>query len=380
MDSNYTREEKNFLDELNRYLPKNIDWKEGAKTYLSALLRIDPSAERYHLTKPFIGGPDFSSFFEEMNKFINVLQKLNLPMKSHILDVGTGPGWTSYFLGKLGHRVLGIDISQELLDLAKKRIQSDPFPPYREIPFTVNFKLHDIEKDPLVTEEFFDVAICESTLHHFLDPISALRNIGGSLKPSGVIVILEGIAPERGSCWDKKYEELMVEYKTLERPYTREQMAKLLTLTGFRFYSFYSGVNGFFEQNKAGISEMRNMFDFGKNYNYVFASRDEETLRGINSPKSGIVDLDDYSELEETVFLKILKKLYQAVPKKLIYRKKIAKNADFLKKQYADIFRREPDKEGFEYFLSKLNGNELSREDVVNIFKNSEEFKRLGKK
>ena len=374
MDSHYSKEEIEFLDEINQYLPKNIDWKEGARKYLSNRLKDNPHAERYHLTKPFLGGPDFTSFFNEMNTFLNMLQRLNLPTKSHILDVGTGPGWTAHFLGKLGHRVLGIDISQELLDIAEKRVQSDPFPPYPDTPFYVQFRLHDIESDPIETDEPFDMAIFESTLHHLYDPVSALKHIGLSLKKTGVVVILEGAAPDRGSLWDHKFHELMDKYNTLERPYSKEQIKKLLSLTNFKWYTFYSSINGFFEQSKEIERDIRARIEMGKNYNYVIASQDEQTIHLLNRSSHITVHLEDYSDVEERKLLKFMKKIFSLIPENVKYKKKLVRNAEFLRNQYIEILKREPDREGFEYYLSKLNNGELKGEEIKAIFENSEEY------
>jgi SAM-dependent methyltransferase len=375
MGSYYSKEEIEFLNEINQYLPKNVDWKEGARKYLSNLLKDNPHAERYHFTKPFIGGPDFASFFEEMNKFLNLLQKLNLPQKSLILDVGTGPGWTAHFLGKLGHRVLGIDISQELLDIAERRIQSDHFPPYEDTPFDVKFRLHDIESDPIETDEPFDVAIFESTLHHLYDPISALKHIGLSLKKTGVVAILEGAAPDRGSLWNHKFHELMDKYHTLERPYSKQQMEKLLSLTNFKWFTFYSSINGFFEQGKEIKRDIKASIEMGKNYNYVIASQDEQTIRLLNRNSNTTVHLEDYFDVEERGLLKFMKRIFNLIPENVKYKRRSVRYAKFLRDQYIEILKREPDREGFEFFLSKLNSGELRAKEIRTIFENSEEYK-----
>ena len=162
-------QEKRFLDDINRWLPAGIDWKQGAIDYLRQLIAEQgDDAERYHLCKPFIGGPDFSPFFLDMSLFTSLLEKANLPMQSRILDVGCGPGWTSYFLAKLGHQVVGVDISPDLVKYARKRVASDLIPPYAGIPFQAKFLVHDIETRPLPPADRFDFAVFESTMPHFL--------------------------------------------------------------------------------------------------------------------------------------------------------------------------------------------------------------------
>jgi O-methyltransferase len=52
-------------------------------------------------------------------------------------------------------------------------------------------------------------------------------------------------------------------------------------------------------------------------------------------------------------------------------------NKQFLRMKYLEILRREPDQEGFDYYLSKLDRKELKGEDIISIFKTSEEYKML---
>lgn len=348
MPNQHSEEEKALLDEVNRYLLKNVDWKEGARKYLRNLVNHNPSAEIYHLIKPFIGGPDFTTFFDETYRFLNMLEKLNLEMNRYILDVGTGPGWVAHYLAKLGHRVIGIDISSELLRIAEKRVKSDPFPPYNGKSFEIEFLVHDIEERHVNAKGLFDVAIFEATLHHFFDPIAALKNVRLSMKEEGFIVILEGAAPCPGDPWDKKNSEIMEKYNTLERPFTRQQLSKLLDLSGFQFHCFYASINGFFDLSSNTANEIIDLISKADSYNYVIASQNESALRRIN--KSNVSLLKDTSYTYQT-------------------------DSEFIKGQYMKILGRMPDQEGLKYYLSKMHHNQLGRSELVNVLKSSEEYK-----
>lgn len=283
MTSEASDEKQALLDEINKNVPQGVDWKRGAIRYLGELIDTQGvHAERYHLIKPFVGGPDFSPFYADMHKLLNLLERLGLPMKSSFLDVACGPGWVSHYIGKLGHTVLGIDISEELIEIARRRIESDPFPAYPEAPYHVEFMVHDIERGPLAAGSLFDAAILESCLHHFYDPISALENVSPSLKPDGVIAILEGTAPEPGSQYEKDNLKIMREYHTLERPYTREQMARMLRLTGFTHFEFYYPIDGFFARTPEVADAMRERILLGHEWNIVVASRSADRMRRLS--------------------------------------------------------------------------------------------------
>ncbi|MFC1853411.1 hypothetical protein ACFL27_24710 [candidate division CSSED10-310 bacterium] len=59
-------QEEMFLREINARLPKNIDWKKGACLYIKQIIEKEGEHnKRYHLIKPFVGGPDFGPFFND---------------------------------------------------------------------------------------------------------------------------------------------------------------------------------------------------------------------------------------------------------------------------------------------------------------------------
>ncbi|MEJ7583336.1 MAG: class I SAM-dependent methyltransferase [Acidimicrobiales bacterium] len=213
--------ESEFLAEINADLPPGVDWKQGAVTYLRELVLDGGDQEWYHLTKPFVGGPDFDPFWVDVFHFLDVIHTMDLPSNSRALDVGCGPGWTIQWLAKLGHEVIGLDISQELLDIAEQRMQTDPYhpyPPYRGRPFAYELRNHDIEAEPVGLDEPVFLALFESTLHHFENPVAALRNVARDLAPAGALAVIEAAAPNPGTEWHTRNLEIMNRYHTIERP------------------------------------------------------------------------------------------------------------------------------------------------------------------
>ncbi len=265
-------EEDLLLGEINAELPRGIDWKFGARDYPQRHEAEEGSwSRRYHLIKPFCGGPDFSPFFEEMYRFLNFMGRLELRPRSRILDVGCGPGWVSHLAAKLGHSVVGIDISPDFIAIARERVERDPYPPYVGEPLRAEFLVHDIEKAPLPGGDRFDLVVFESSLHHFLDPISAVRNAALGLAPSGSLVILDPCAPAKGSPEWRKNLELMRRYATLERPLSRSQLERLLRLVGFTEVRFFVPVNGFFPEGTGPVEIERTVEEAQGHFNYCFA-------------------------------------------------------------------------------------------------------------
>ena len=145
----------------------------------------------------------------------------------------------------MGYEVLGFDLSEEMLEFARERVSAEPFPPYPKSRLDVRFVSHDIEAEPLgeKAQGPYDLALLDSVLHHFQNPVAALRHLGESLHPRALLAIVESLHPE-GAPIDPTNLAIMKRYHTIERPYTASQMAELLRLAGFEHHVLLCGVNG----------------------------------------------------------------------------------------------------------------------------------------
>ncbi|KAH8897281.1 S-adenosyl-L-methionine-dependent methyltransferase [Thozetella sp. PMI_491] len=113
-----------------------------------------------------------------------LLQRLGVGPGMHVLDVGCGPGnLTSHIaeiVGKQG-RVIGIDPSNERLDLAREKTRSN-------LSFYEG-KAEDLSRFPTGS---FDIVFVNSTLHWVQDQATAVEEFARVLKPGGRLGISGG--------------------------------------------------------------------------------------------------------------------------------------------------------------------------------------------
>lgn len=95
-----------------------------------------------------------------------------------ILEVGCGSGRQSLPMAMAGGVVLGVDISEEMLRVARKKAAA------QGLLDRVNFVVADADNLPVAPESFSHLAIV-GALHHMEDPRRTLRAVLRSLAPGG---------------------------------------------------------------------------------------------------------------------------------------------------------------------------------------------------
>ncbi|MGR8997449.1 MAG: bifunctional 2-polyprenyl-6-hydroxyphenol methylase/3-demethylubiquinol 3-O-methyltransferase UbiG [Gammaproteobacteria bacterium] len=97
----------------------------------------------------------------------------------HIVDVGCGGGILTEGLAKLGAEVLGIDLSEELIDIAD----------LHGLESGVNAHYQKISAETLAQQqpESFDFVTCMEMLEHVPDPGSIISACATLVKPGGMV-------------------------------------------------------------------------------------------------------------------------------------------------------------------------------------------------
>lgn len=236
-------------------LPKleGIDYKRAALEYPR---RLDAERSHYLRTKPFynlankpdkhLGDGMDSETHRHFTDFANMASVLALPAGAKILDVGCGSGWLSEYFARLGYDVTGIDISDELIEMARDRVARVPYDVDHETSLRCRFLTQDIETASLA--EKFDAVVCYDSLHHFEDERRVFRHLSAMLDVGGLLFILEGHKPSAGSATEDELTDVMREYGTLESPFSTDYLRALLDEHGLAVVGDYVSVNGLFER------------------------------------------------------------------------------------------------------------------------------------
>ncbi len=108
------------------------------------------------------------------------IQRMRVPPDARVLDVGCGSGWASRLLAgfAIKGRVTGIDISDEMIRIARESSRSFP---------NVDFEIAIAERLPFNDNEFTHAFSMES-LYYYRDIPRALKETHRVLKPGGVLV------------------------------------------------------------------------------------------------------------------------------------------------------------------------------------------------
>ena len=137
----------------------------------------------------------------------HILSRLKIPPGSSILDIGCGTGSFTFRLQEISpfRRIIGVDISDGVLDIARNRAR--------------DLHLENIEfvrasaTDLAFGDEDFDCVVSNMTLHLIGDQHKALAEIVRVLKPSGSAVLQfqggDDVAPEMMEMFQRAWDEVL---------------------------------------------------------------------------------------------------------------------------------------------------------------------------
>jgi ubiquinone/menaquinone biosynthesis C-methylase UbiE len=110
-------------------------------------------------------------------KFIqdNVEGQQHKPLE--ILEVGCGNGNMSFQLAQIGHKVTGIDLSNESIAFAKKTFKN------------TNLQFYAKAAEDIIGYQLYDVILCSEVLEHLYHPDQVLVHLNRMLRTNGIAII-----------------------------------------------------------------------------------------------------------------------------------------------------------------------------------------------
>jgi 2-polyprenyl-3-methyl-5-hydroxy-6-metoxy-1,4-benzoquinol methylase len=273
-------------------------YKQGAINYFE---RRSPESKYYEYVKPFttIYAPPDPSIVWYLHDVANMIMALNLAGGCKILDVACANGWLSEFLFRYGYDVTGIDICEDLLQVARDRIAAIKYTPYGRDKNSIRFEKLDIERESI--DAHFDAIIFYDCLHHFSDIDGVFRNVKRMLAPGGKVIIKEGAMPPKESDGEKKMLQVFEEYNTLESPFDHDDLKSYLKGIGFFYINEYIEINGFFKRNPAELAKVADRFNSPYDVN-IFVCQIEKSsddLPDINARWNADIALKSVTEIND---------------------------------------------------------------------------------
>lgn len=156
----------------------------------------------------------------EQEKFVKLL-----PKNARVLDAGCGPGRDCEYFTKLGFSVTGVDLSENLLSIARKRVPG------------AIFKNQDLRKLRFQREFFDGIWACASLLHlKRKDMPGVLRSFFRILKSNGVLFVQLKEGKGEADIIDPIIANLSRHYVYYSLP----ELKKILEETGFVIKDIYT--------------------------------------------------------------------------------------------------------------------------------------------
>src|SRR5437867_3415176 len=138
----------------------------------------------------------------------HLIKRLNREPGMRMLSLGSGPGGLEIHFAQQAPlaRVVGLDINDQLLELARQRV--------RALDLTVRFDQADLNTVELPGSEF-DIVLCHASLHHVIELERLAEQIDRTLRPGGELITVDVVTRNGYLMWPATRDVVQALWKTL---------------------------------------------------------------------------------------------------------------------------------------------------------------------
>ena len=168
---------------------------------------------------------DAMDFTEVNTAFAERAITLEPPILAKVLDAGTGTARIPVLLCQMRPhwQVFGTDLAKNMLKIGSQHVEQ------AGLQQQIVLELVDAKQLPY-KDEYFEMVVSNSLVHHLPDPLPFFREVSRVLKPNGAILIRDLIRPPDQETMDNLVKSIGAEYDTHQKQLFHDSLHAALTL------------------------------------------------------------------------------------------------------------------------------------------------------
>jgi len=168
---------------------------------------------------------DAMDFVEVNTAFAQTVSELCRLDTAKVLDAGTGTARIPIILSQMHPQwqIWGIDLAENMLKLGFQNVKA------AGLQDRINLELVDAKRLPY-PDEYFELVISNSLVHHLPNPLPFLLELKRVLQPQGSICIRDLIRPTDAATIDRLVEGIGTEYSDRQKDLFRDSLHAAFTI------------------------------------------------------------------------------------------------------------------------------------------------------
>ncbi|WP_199316959.1 class I SAM-dependent methyltransferase [Chroococcidiopsis sp [FACHB-1243]] len=168
---------------------------------------------------------DAMDFVEVNTAFAQTASELCRLDTAKVLDAGTGTARIPIILSQMHPQwqIWGIDLAENMLKLGFQNVKA------AGLQDRISLELVDAKRLPY-PDDYFDLVISNSLVHHLPNPLPFLQELKRVLQPKGAICIRDLIRPSDAATIDRLVEGIGTEYSDRQKDLFRDSLHAAFTI------------------------------------------------------------------------------------------------------------------------------------------------------